>query len=233
MDAAQERIALPADIRDWPDAYVEAMRDHAPSEHVRAACAEEWSQRVERRNISLADVYAAMAAKAQEDAALAQAITRMLRVERKRLVPSLKPQAYTHAERLCHYANAPGGPVEFREAGEMLKRYCREEITGQELCDAINANLIPKLPNLCVDTIDGRDVFSIDDDGWSRATGWQYLAQCVQEGVILTRFRLCLACGELFFDASRTANKKDYCYSEVCQRKRKRHDQQRHRQQPT
>jgi hypothetical protein len=137
-------------------------------------------------------------------------------------------------KRFCQCARKEAELPDFYEAGKALKRHSQKQITDQELCDIINTHLTrlyddgiehggrPGLVQVMVK--DG--IFSLDDGGARSA--WHNLVDLIQQGIALTRFRVCQnqKCDELFY-----AHRKDqaFCDKDDCQRERKRLDQQRSR----
>jgi len=152
----------------------------------------------------------------------AEALTRLLKHERRHRAPRLMDQLRSRAERFCRLAHDPHGPPGFREAGEMLRRYGRGAISDAEFATWLNGKLSPVTRRVVV--VDGS--FSIDDGG--AVDGYGYLAQLLQEGVALQRIKVCAHCDVLWYDASPRGDMR-YCLQPGCRRARWRANQRRAR----
>jgi hypothetical protein len=210
---------LSPDPGAWTEAEVEALCHH-PNLHVQAAAMEERSRRTAPSSLTQKDVFDARQAKAEVE--MGPAIEQMLRRDRRQRLPRLKKQLASQGKRFCEYANreARRGPPGYRDAGEVLRRYLRQEITAQELSDVVNANLekFPSPPLRLTLTLKGsRPYFTIDDGG--AMDGWRALLELVRYGVKLNLFKVCQHCERLFYDPSPRGDM-GYCDRTPCQRQR-------------
>jgi hypothetical protein len=193
---------------------------------------EALSTRAELRCMTPEDVKAAWdAAAAAAVAKQGAVIDRLSRRERRTRLPALKKQLAAQASRFCGYANreARRSPPGYRDAGEALKRYSRQEITAEELCAVVNSNLekFPAPPMRLTLTENGRLTL---DDG-KPMDGWRSVGELVQYGANLKLFKVCRWCDRLFYDDSDKGNRV-HCKGQLCKREHRRYLQSRSRGAP-
>ncbi len=122
------------------------------------------------------------------------------------------------AKRFCDCANGKIPNVSgFREAGKTLKAYRKQEKTlstedarldaARKLANKISRELgcVP----MCVTAdMKGHNIyFTLERDARASIDGWWYLAQLVEQQVAFQRFKICVECGVLFYDASPPENR--------------------------
>ena len=206
------------DLREWSDADIEQLCQHA-NPRLRACGMEERSRRAALKFEAEADVKAALdEAEAKAVAEYGPAMAQIQRRLKRHAAPRMMAQLASRADRFSRYANAPHAPPVFREAGEVLKRYLRQEMTAEALAEWMNGQLTP----VTWQVIASDDGLTIDDGG--AMDGCRYLAELLKEEVALKRFRVCQGCDGLFYDASSRGDM-HYCQNKPCRRERERVNQ--------
>ena len=99
-----------------------------------------------------------------------------------------KERARTRAEKFCSYFNR--GLPQYREAGEIFKRYVDEEITAEELEAAINDHLTPVPPRIRVKSVGGHEDWTTEDGDGRGLDGWKHFVILAWERVPLRRFQV-------------------------------------------
>jgi hypothetical protein len=231
-----ERAFCTLEMQKAPDSVIAALRAH-PNPHVQGWAMEEESRRAAQKHRAVAQnarnaEEAQTARQAADDALMAQmeaefgpTITRVLNSRwRRQQLKMFKERTQTRAEYFCWCVNR--GLPQYRDAGEMLKRYADKEITGEELEAAINDHLTPVPPRIRVRSAGGQEDWTTEDGDDRGLDGWKHCVILAWDRVPLRRFRVCPICKILFYDGSPRGDRT------ACSTKHKdRHNQRRLRSQ--
>jgi hypothetical protein len=217
-----ERAFRMLEMQDAPDIVIQVLHDRHQKPDVQARAAEELSRRAAQKsravtqNARNAEEAAALMradesavldeAAAQAQAEFGPAITRVLNSRwRRQQLTMFKDRTQTRAEKFCWCVNR--GLPQYREAGEMVKRYVDKEIKAEELEAAINDHLTPVPPRIRVRSAGGHEDWTTEDGDDRGLDGWKHFVILAWERVPLWRFRVCPVCKVLFYDGSPRGDK--------------------------
>ena len=136
----------------------------------------------------------------------------------RRLQREVRPRVFrelrSRAERFCRFVNG-NKCQDYIEAGRLLQRYLRGEISAQAVCDEVTAHTVPAPWALQVYYHGKRRTprFTYKEHDWGWIDAWRHLAMLLEEGVAMSRLKVCAlsGCDRLFYDASPNGNRSTCC----------------------